>query len=176
MPSPDLKKTSSIVLKSRSREETSALGAAFGQKAKGGEVIALIGELGTGKTQFVQGLAAGLGIDSTTVNSPTFTLVQTYEGRLPLIHVDLYRLENQKEVDTLGLEEYLEGKGVAAVEWAENGGEVLPHGRLTITILDLEADVREIKIEATDQTHRSWLNSVVIAIPEKKVPLGAKLA
>ncbi len=165
MPSRGLKKTSSIVLKSRSREETLALGAAFGQKAKGGEVIALIGDLGTGKTQFVQGLAAGLGIDSTTVNSPTFTLLQTYEGRLPLIHVDLYRLENQKEVDALGLEEYLEGKGVAAVEWADNGSEVLPHGRLTITILDLEADVREIEIEATDQTHQSWLDQVLTKRP-----------
>lgn len=138
-----------------------ALGAAFGQKAKGGEVVALIGDLGTGKTQFVQGLAAGLDIDSTTVNSPTFTLVQTYEGRLSLIHMDLYRLENQTEVEILGLEEYLEGEGVAAVEWADRGSTVLPRGRLVITILDLEADVREIKIEATDQPHQIWLDQVL---------------
>ncbi|MFQ5587778.1 MAG: tRNA (adenosine(37)-N6)-threonylcarbamoyltransferase complex ATPase subunit type 1 TsaE [Nitrospiria bacterium] len=148
-------------LKSRSREDTLSLGAAFGREARGGEVIALIGELGAGKTQFVQGLAEGLGIDSSTVNSPTFTLMQVYEGRLPLTHVDLYRLEDRGAVLGLGLEEYFEDEGVAAVEWADKGEAILPAGRLVITLHDCGVDTREIELEATDSVHQFWLNRVL---------------
>ncbi len=163
-----LKERPSRFLKSGSREETFNMGAAFGREARGGEVIALIGELGAGKTQFVQGLAEGLGIDSTEVNSPTFTLIQTYEGRLPLTHVDLYRLENPDEVSSFGLEEYLEGEGVSAVEWANKGAGILPKERLMITIHVLEADTREIEIQATDQRHESWLAAVMAFIARHK--------
>lgn len=170
MRDPSLNDLAPRVLKSQGREETFNLGAAFGREARGGEIIALIGELGAGKTQFVQGLAEGLGIDSTTVSSPTFTLVQSYEGRLPLTHVDLYRLENRDALAGLGLEEYLEGPGVAAVEWADKGEAVLPQGRLILTIHDLEADARKIEIKATDSVHQWWLGRVLksegIPLPE----------
>src|SRR4051794_26216076 len=93
---------------SRSAGETFAYGRVLGERLRGREVIALCGDLGAGKTQLVKGIAAGLGEDSERVTSPTFTLVHEYRGgRLPLIHLDLYRLENENDVLRLGLDDYL---------------------------------------------------------------------
>jgi tRNA threonylcarbamoyladenosine biosynthesis protein TsaE len=105
---------------SHSPEETEALGEAWGRAAVSGLVIGLTGDLGAGKTQLVKGLARGLGV-TTRVHSPTFTLVNQYPGgRLPLFHLDLYRLETPAQIIAAGLEEYLEKPdGVAVVEWAE---------------------------------------------------------
>src|SRR5580692_10648936 len=104
---------------SHSPAETEALGEKFGRAARPGWVIALSGELGAGKTQFVKGVARGLGI-SARVHSPTFTLVAEYGGgRLPLFHLDLYRLENEAQILSAGLEEFLQPDGVAVIEWAE---------------------------------------------------------
>jgi tRNA threonylcarbamoyladenosine biosynthesis protein TsaE len=102
---------------SRSDAETEAVGAALASRLAAGARVLLYGELGAGKTAFVRGLAAGLGIDPDEVSSPTFTLVQEYRGRLPLYHVDLYRL-GPGEVDDLGLDA-LAADGVLAIEWAE---------------------------------------------------------
>ena len=101
----------------RSDAETEAVGAELASRLGPGARVLLYGELGAGKTAFVRGLAAGLGIDPDEVSSPTFTLVQEYQGRLPLIHVDLYRLASG-EVDDLGLDA-LAADGVLAIEWAE---------------------------------------------------------
>ena len=104
---------------SHSPFDTEALGENFGRAAKHGWVIALSGDLGAGKTQFVKGLARGLGI-SARVHSPTFTLVAEYTGgRLPLFHLDLYRLETAEEILSAGIEEFLQPDGVAVIEWAE---------------------------------------------------------
>jgi tRNA threonylcarbamoyladenosine biosynthesis protein TsaE len=104
---------------SRSPEETAALGFAWGQEAQSGWVIALCGDLGAGKTQLVKGLARGLGSPA-RVQSPTFALVNHYPGgRLPLFHLDLYRLETREQILGAGLEEYLHPAGVAVIEWAE---------------------------------------------------------
>ncbi|MGH7941946.1 MAG: tRNA (adenosine(37)-N6)-threonylcarbamoyltransferase complex ATPase subunit type 1 TsaE [Limisphaerales bacterium] len=104
---------------SHSPAETEGIGEEFGRAAKCGWVIALSGELGAGKTQFVKGLARGLGI-STGVHSPTFTLVAEYAGgRLPLYHLDLYRLDTAEEIVSAGVEEFLQPEGVAVIEWAE---------------------------------------------------------
>ena len=102
---------------SRSDAETEAIGAALAARLGPGARVLLYGELGAGKTAFVRGLAAGLGVDPDEVSSPTFTLVQEYRGRLPLYHVDLYRLA-PGEVDDLGLDA-LAADGVLAIEWAE---------------------------------------------------------
>ena len=99
--------------------ETEALGQVFGRAAKSGLVIALSGDLGAGKTQFVKGLARGLGI-SMRVHSPTFTLVNEYNGgRLKLFHLDLYRLETCEQILSAGIEELLKPDGVSVIEWAE---------------------------------------------------------
>src|SRR5438874_222632 len=104
---------------SHSPAETESLGAQFGRTAQSGLVVALSGELGAGKTQFVKGLARGLGI-SARVHSPTFTLVNEYGGgRLKLFHLDLYRLETPAQLASAGIEEFLEPEGVAVIEWAE---------------------------------------------------------
>jgi tRNA threonylcarbamoyladenosine biosynthesis protein TsaE len=104
---------------SHSPAETEALGEAWGRAAKCGLVIALSGDLGAGKTQLVKGIARGLGI-TTRVHSPTFTLVNVYNGgRLTLFHLDLYRLETTEQILSAGVEEYLRPDGVAVIEWAE---------------------------------------------------------
>lgn len=116
---------------SHSPEETRAFAAKLGELLSGGEVLLLNGAPGAGKTTFTQGLAKGLGITQ-TVNSPTFTIVKEYEGRLPLYHVDAYRLEDEGE--ELGLEEYFEGEGITVVEWAERIAVQLPAEFLEISI------------------------------------------
>jgi tRNA threonylcarbamoyladenosine biosynthesis protein TsaE len=129
----------------RSEEETVALGEKLATTLQPGTFVLLHGELGVGKTAFVRGLASGLGADPAGVSSPTFVLVQHYSGRIPLTHVDLYRLESATAVDDLGLEEMV-GSGVLAVEWAER----LPRpmeGSVSVRIEDLGGDDRRITIE-----------------------------
>jgi tRNA threonylcarbamoyladenosine biosynthesis protein TsaE len=114
-----------LAVRTRSAGETTSLGSRIGALLKPGEVLLLVGDLGTGKTTFVQGLAAGLGI-GTRPRSPTFTMVHTYDGgRYPLVHVDLYRLDTSHEVLSLGLEELFEPPAVAVVEWGEKATPIV---------------------------------------------------
>jgi tRNA threonylcarbamoyladenosine biosynthesis protein TsaE len=114
-----------LAVRTRSALETTSLGMRIGGILRPGEVLLLVGNLGTGKTTFVQGLAQGLDI-ATRPRSPTYTMVHTYDGgKYPLVHIDLYRLENSTEVQTLGLEELIEPPAVAAVEWGEKAGSVV---------------------------------------------------
>ncbi len=131
-------------------EDTYALGKKIGEEARPGEVYTLIGDLGVGKTVFTQGLAAGLGITE-PVNSPTFTILQSYEeGRLPFYHFDVYRIGDISEMDEIGYEDCFYGDGVSLIEWADLIREILPDHYTQITILkDLEKgfDYRKILIE-----------------------------
>jgi len=129
---------------SRSDAETEAIGADLAARLVGGSRVLLYGELGAGKTAFVRGLAAGLGIDPDEVSSPTFTLVQEYRGRLPLYHVDLYRL-GPGEVDDLGLDA-LAADGVLAIEWAERMPRADP-GAIKVRLEHAGEDTRRIAIE-----------------------------
>lgn len=130
--------------------ETWELGKKAGELAKPGMVIALDGDLGVGKTVFTQGFAAGLGIEE-PVNSPTFTIVQVYEGgRLPFYHFDVYRIGDVEEMEEVGFEDYVMGDGVSLIEWAELISEILPEKRTAVRIeKDLEQgfDYRRITIE-----------------------------
>jgi tRNA threonylcarbamoyladenosine biosynthesis protein TsaE len=129
---------------SHSPEDTEALGEKFGRAARQGWVIALSGELGAGKTQFVKGVARGLEIPA-RVHSPTFTLVAEYDGgRLKLFHLDLYRLETYEQVRSAGLEEFLQPDGVAVIEWAERLSGHLPS----------TAHLKEVQIETLNETER----------------------
>jgi tRNA threonylcarbamoyladenosine biosynthesis protein TsaE len=127
-------------IQTTTEEETAAAGERLAAALGPGDVVLLYGELGAGKTAFVRGLARGLGASDRDVTSPTFTLVQEYAGRLPLYHVDLYRLE-PKEVEDLGLEELVSGDGVVAIEWAERW-----HGR--------PDDAIEVRLEHAGEDQR----------------------
>jgi tRNA threonylcarbamoyladenosine biosynthesis protein TsaE len=112
---------------SLSPEETFAFGASLAADLRGGEIFALCGDLGAGKTHLAKGLAGGLGCDPAAVTSPTFTLVHEYPGgRLPVFHFDFYRLEDEDEVWRLGFEEYLGERGVLLVEWADKFPQAMP--------------------------------------------------
>lgn len=130
----------------RSPDETRDLAAGLVQRLGPGSVLALRGPLGSGKTCFAQGCARGLGVEERYVTSPTFVLVREYSGRLPFYHIDLYRLSPGPEIDGLGLEEYLEGGGVTAIEWAEKLAGVLPERTIDIFINCSGKTEREISI------------------------------
>lgn len=117
-----------------SRTATEAFGRIIGRSLAGGETLALSGELGAGKTALVRGIATGLGTPSNQVTSPTFVLIHEYEGRLPLIHVDLYRLRSGAEAEGIGLQEYFHGNIVTAIEWADKFPELLPSDRFELTL------------------------------------------
>ncbi len=137
------------VIETYSPEETFAAGKRLGEQAAAGDVFALLGDLGVGKTVFTQGFADGLGIEG-PVNSPTFTILQIYEeGRLPLYHFDVYRIGDPEEMDEIGFEEYTQGDGVCLIEWANLIREILPLETRTITIakdLTKGLDYRKITI------------------------------
>lgn len=111
---------------SNSAEETIAAGHRYGSGAHPGDVFALMGSLGAGKTQFVKGFVAGLGSNA-NVTSPTFVLLHEYEdGRLPIYHFDFYRLDNREAMIALGFDDYIFGKGVSVIEWADRYSELIP--------------------------------------------------
>lgn len=112
---------------------TAAIGRTLGGLLKPGAIILLYGDLGAGKTQLARGLAEGLGV-TTPVTSPTFTLINEYEGRLPFYHCDLFRLEEPAQLLDLGLDEYLYGDGVTAIEWPERLGPLRPAEYLAISL------------------------------------------
>jgi tRNA threonylcarbamoyladenosine biosynthesis protein TsaE len=132
------------IVTTNSEDETFALGKQLAASMLPGTFVLLHGDLGAGKTAFVRGMAAGLGGDPEDVSSPTFVLIQHYQGRTPLVHVDLYRLESGAAVDDLGLEELADG-AVVAVEWAERLPRPLD-GSVTVKIEDLGGDARRITL------------------------------
>lgn len=122
-----------LILESNSPEETMKYGEILGRMAQPGDVFCLNGELGAGKSVFARGVAAGLGITG-RVASPTFTLINEHQGRLPFYHMDVYRLGSPEEMYDLGYEEYFYGSGITLVEWAGLVDDVLPADRLDINI------------------------------------------
>ncbi len=151
----------------RSAKETEALGESVGYLLKAGDFILLSGQLGAGKTVFTRGIAQGLGVKD-YVKSPSYTLVNEYEGRLLVYHMDLYRLESHEELEDLGYEEYFYGKGVTIVEWGERAGSLLPDDSLKVCI-EVSADlstyrtdegVRLIYIEAEGERFRGLLEEL----------------
>lgn len=145
----------SMVIESFCPEDTFVLGQKIGELVKPGTVISLVGDLGVGKTVFTQGLAKGLGITE-PVNSPTFTIVQVYDGgRLPFYHFDVYRIGDIEEMDEIGYEDYFYGSGVTMIEWANLIEEILPQDYQEVQIeKDLEKgfDYRTITIR---EVHRA---------------------
>lgn len=140
-----------------SLSETESFGYAIGRLLRGGEVLALIGELGVGKTTLVRGIVAGLGIPAVSVTSPTFLLVQEYQGRLPLIHIDLYRLQRPEEIESIGLSDYFTDEVAVAIEWADRFPQLLPDDRLEVRLTHRSRTTRKVLVEARGTRSHSLL-------------------
>ena len=139
-----------INIKTHSTDETRKLGQKIGTLIKQPLVIALTGDLGSGKTAFVQGLAKGLEVpDGYYITSPTFTLINEYPGRYPLVHVDLYRLETIDGLEDIGLDEMLHGQAVLSIEWADKLSDGLPAEHLLVTLEIIDDDCRTLGLNAT---------------------------
>lgn len=137
---------------SNSPKETENIAKMFAKSLVCGDVVTLDGDLGAGKTAFVQGLASALGVED-CVSSPTFTIVNCYNGKVPLYHFDVYRIEESDEMYDVGFEEYVGGDGVAVIEWAEKISDILPVPRYEIKInkdMSKHDDYRIITIERID--------------------------
>jgi len=141
---------------SAGEEQTRDLAARLARRLKPGDAVALVGELGAGKTRFVQGLARGLGVPADVpITSPTFTLLAVHEqGRLPLYHFDLYRLSTGVDLDRIGAEEYLWGGGVSVIEWADRVPEALPDDCLWIEFVFV-GEERRLIFRANDERWRA---------------------
>lgn len=143
----------------RSEEETLKIGARIGEKLNPGDVISLNGELGAGKTYITKGIAKGLGVED-YITSPTFIIVNEYEGRIPLYHFDVYRINDIDEMYEIGFDEYLYGNGVCIVEWGKIVEELLPEYVIKIDIIKIDDNTREIIIN--ENGNLALLEGVVI--------------
>ena len=149
-------------VRTRSAAETQALAARLAPHLLPGDVLWLSGDLGSGKTTFAQGLGAALGVDAPIV-SPTFVLIREYAGRLPLYHIDLYRLDNPREAVALGLRDYLDGDGICAVEWAERYDARGDLPGLHVRIEPGDGDARQITFEASGARAAQLLEAIQYA-------------
>jgi len=145
--------TATTKIVSASPEDTEVAGERLGRTLGPGDVVALTGELGAGKTCFVQGIARGVGV-TTRPTSPTFVLVNEYRGRLPVHHVDAYRTNSVTELADLGLEEMIDGDAVTVIEWAEKAGPLLPKRTIHVHIEGVGDEPRTIRIEPGVSTSR----------------------
>lgn len=147
------------VVRTADAAATRALATRLAAVAAAGDVVCLWGELGAGKTQFAKGLGRGLGVTD-TIASPTFVLMAEYEGRLPLFHLDLYRIEDAAEALEDGLLDEREAAGVTVVEWADRLGPALPASRLDVRIEGAGDAVRTIRLRPSDARHQRYLAAI----------------
>jgi len=142
-----------MIIETTSPEDTQSLGEKIGQRAKKGQIFCLSGDLGVGKTVFTRGFAQGLLVEDKYITSPTFTIVNEYQGRLPFYHFDVYRISSLEEMDDTGYEEFFFGEGVSLVEWAELIEELIPKDAVWITIekdLFIDDDYRKIIVRGME--------------------------
>ena len=149
-----------VCFSASSEADTDFLGALLASRCWPGMTVALVGNLGAGKTRLVRAIATGLGVNPLCVGSPTFGLIHEYEGRLPVYHFDAYRLRNVAEFLELGVEELLSGDGVCLIEWADQVSEVLPRDHLRIEIEHSGATSRKFRITATGEPCRRLIDEL----------------
>lgn len=163
MSAPPLRPTDRRTVVSLSAEETRQLGERCGRRLTGPLVLALVGDLGSGKTVFVQGLARGLDVPADFyVTSPSFTLINEYPGRLPLVHIDLYRLDTEADLEDLGMSDILGAESATAVEWADKLSAAALGERLEVHFEIGDGDRRAIHLDAYGQAARSLLEALGI--------------
>ena len=154
-----------LCIKTASGEETMEVASVLADFIPRGFFIAMEGDLGAGKTTFTQGMARGLGV-CRRVTSPTFNLIQIYDdGKIPLYHVDAYRLESSEEGFEIGLEEYIDAEGLCLVEWAQNVTSLFPEDYLQVRMVKLENEVRRLEFEAFGLRSQEVLRSFAEKIP-----------
>lgn len=166
--SPVMSMTPGWTYDSRSIAGTHRLGEAIGRGLHGGEIFALYGDLGSGKTAFVTGLATGLAVPARDVSSPTFVLIHEYRGRLLLIHADLYRIEQPPAVNDLGLDEYFDGHAVVALEWADKAAGLLPADRLDIQFSHAGKTRRHLAFQATGPRSEAALGRIIQSARDRR--------
>ena len=154
-----------LKLITHSAEETQKLGTNIGKLAESGDIFLLVGELGAGKTCLTQGIAYGLDIHEYTL-SPSFVIMRELHGRLSLYHMDFYRLDDIAEISDLGLDDYLFGRGVCVIEWANKGMTVLPEDHLLIKIDYLNDNQRNIVIEPKGGRYIRMLQGLQTSYPQ----------
>jgi tRNA threonylcarbamoyladenosine biosynthesis protein TsaE len=137
-------------VETNSAEETRTFGEKLGRELGPGDVVALFGDLGTGKTCLIQGVCRGLGVQG-VVNSPSYTIINEYMGRCPVYHLDFYRLHGREDLLALGYEEYFYGQGVCLIEWAEKAADLLPPQRVEVSMERGRGTRRKITVRRVDQ-------------------------
>jgi tRNA threonylcarbamoyladenosine biosynthesis protein TsaE len=160
-------KRAHLDLVSHSPEETQRIGVCLGKQARAGDVLLLVGELGAGKTCLTQGIAWGLDIEDYAL-SPSFVIMRELYGRLPLYHIDLFRLERLAEIEDLGLDDYLYGSAVCVVEWAEKALELLPLEHLLIEIDFRDDSQRNFHLRPNGKRYQELLASLRDSLSELK--------
>lgn len=158
---------------SKSAEQTLRLGERLARHFKKGDVVCLQGDLGSGKTTLIKGIAKGLNVNPVEVNSPTFVLMNAYQGRrparrggLPMYHFDLYRLENTAQIGALGYEEFFYGDGICVIEWAERLGVLTPKEYLRVELKHKGENERSIKFSAVGKHYSGILESGMFLNPD----------
>ncbi len=143
-----------------SPEQTWRIGEMLGAAAEAGDTICLYGDLGSGKTNLAYGIARGLDVRDQYITSPTFTFVNEYQGRLPLYHIDLYRLKDPGDLENIGFEEYIDSDGVTVIEWADKAEDELPTERLSIYLSTVDEHSREIGFLAEGERYEKLLEQI----------------
>ena len=156
----------SVEFISNNERMTMAIGKQLAQSLHPGAIVALFGDLGSGKTTLVKGIAQGLKINKSKVNSPTFVLMNIYDGRLPLYHFDFYRLEDVKEISRIGCHEFFYGEGVCVIEWAERLGRLLPTEYLKIELQHKKENQRLLKFTTQGKRYHDLLGAMKIFAKE----------
>jgi tRNA threonylcarbamoyladenosine biosynthesis protein TsaE len=141
---------------SHSETQTRRLGARLASLLQPADVLALVGDLGSGKTRWAQGVCRGLGVNAPVV-SPTFSLVNEYQGKWPVYHIDLYRLVDAAETLTFGLDEYLYGSGISLIEWADRASDFMPPDYLTVELYYLEETKRRVVLRPQGQRYANLI-------------------
>ncbi len=155
-----------MFLQTGSPSDTIRLGKQIGRLLQRGDVVALVGELGAGKTRLISGLAQGAGVQkSDYVSSPSFTLINEYRGKIPFYHIDLYRLEKEQDAEELGLEEYFYGDGITALEWADRIPSLLPIGVLLIHVRYSGKKTRTIEMTGQGQRYEELITEIESRVP-----------
>ena len=142
---------------SKSPGDTKEIGFRLGKLLKSGDVVGLFGELGSGKTTLVKGLAKAFGIEERDIMSASFTIISEYDTIPPFFHIDLYRIERDSELDEIGFWDHVLGDGIAVIEWAERAGRNMPEEMIKIKLKFLNEEVREITVEGNDAKNRDNL-------------------